>query len=252
MSLGPAVAIALSLSVPTKAPEDLEVLLGVLAEPPAEEQLFGDVLAGAFDEAGDPTPSRGQAFEPLPFAHGMRHLAGASLALDAERGALLVVDNEHHALRILDARSLTERARVETGQRPEQVVVAPPDNPNLAEPTVEVAALTSLQVHGKRLFESEDVGCSSCHEPSEGFVDGMRHEVGTTSAAEAKLWEEEKGRIVDRMPSSGNLLLGLAVISAGVVPGDALRRGGADHTPWYSRYHVTKRRMPSSMGVVGR
>jgi cytochrome c peroxidase len=37
---------------------------------------------------------------------------------------------------------------------------------------------------GKRIFESYDTGCSSCHDPSRGFSDGERHEVGSRAAGD--------------------------------------------------------------------
>jgi cytochrome c peroxidase len=32
---------------------------------------------------------------------------------------------------------------------------------------------------GKELFASTETGCAGCHDPSSGFTDGAKHEVGT-------------------------------------------------------------------------
>jgi mono/diheme cytochrome c family protein len=37
---------------------------------------------------------------------------------------------------------------------------------------------------GKRIFESYDTGCSSCHDPSRAFSDGESHEVGSASTGD--------------------------------------------------------------------
>ena len=50
-----------------------------------------------------------------------------------------------------------------------------PDVPRAADPSV---------TRGAELFASAEAGCASCHTPSNGFVDGKKHEVGSAAQAD--------------------------------------------------------------------
>ncbi|HIA02020.1 MAG TPA: hypothetical protein EYN66_08935 [Myxococcales bacterium] len=67
------------------------------------------------------------------------------------------------------------------------------DNPNRGKEPALVA-------QGKELFHSEQVGCSSCHDGSSAFTDGMLHDVGTTSAKEIAIWRRFR-----RLKNGGHL-----------------------------------------------
>lgn len=59
---------------------------------------------------------------------------------------------------------------------------------------------------GKDLFMSEEVGCATCHDPAQGFTDGLRHDIGSTSALEKELFAAQRQARVpegfDRVPST--------------------------------------------------
>lgn len=57
------------------------------------------------------------------------------------------------------------------------------DNPRRMQADEQVAL-------GKKLFHRSDVGCSTCHDSSNRYVDGTRHDVGTTSKIEFDLWKK--------------------------------------------------------------
>jgi DNA-binding beta-propeller fold protein YncE len=55
------------------------------------------------------------------------------------------------------------------------------------------APAAALVARGKALFESSDVGCAHCHDPSRRFTDGKQHDIGTISREEvAKLVAPDK------------------------------------------------------------
>ncbi len=58
--------------------------------------------------------------------------------------------------------------------------------PSLDNPHPKLDARVAL---GRRLFHSEEVGCSGCHDSSNRFTDGGRHDVGTTTKLEFDLWK---------------------------------------------------------------
>jgi len=52
--------------------------------------------------------------------------------------------------------------------------------------------LTAQQAEGEALFNDADVGCASCHQPGNAFVDGLRHDVGTADEFAIMKWEMEQ------------------------------------------------------------
>jgi cytochrome c peroxidase len=56
-----------------------------------------------------------------------------------------------------------------------------------------VASNAAVIARGRELFHSAEVGCSSCHDSGRGFLDGAKHEIGTTSAREVELWKSVNG-----------------------------------------------------------
>lgn len=65
--------------------------------------------------------------------------------------------------------------------------------------------LDAPALRGKALFMSEEVGCATCHDPAQGFTDGLRHDVGSTSKLEVELFTAQRRAGLpdhfDRVPS---------------------------------------------------
>jgi cytochrome c peroxidase len=57
--------------------------------------------------------------------------------------------------------------------------MAPPPSPAAPEDAARAA-------NGKRIFDSYDAGCRDCHDPSRGFSDGSRHDVGSKAKGDAR------------------------------------------------------------------
>src|SRR6185295_10938520 len=62
------------------------------------------------------------------------------------------------------------------------------------------AAPSPIVAHGRTLFESDELGCASCHPAGDGFTDGARHDVGSLSQREADGWLESQGRFRRETP----------------------------------------------------
>ncbi|HZS40527.1 MAG TPA: hypothetical protein VFF06_27030 [Polyangia bacterium] len=60
--------------------------------------------------------------------------------------------------------------------------------------------LSSLEAHGKRLFESDEVGCAHCHTPGGLFTDGKNHDIGTTTSEELQRILAENGQPMPPQP----------------------------------------------------
>lgn len=71
-----------------------------------------------------------------------------------------------------------------------------PRNPHLAD-----GGLTEIQAAGKVLFEDVEVGCTGCH-AGEALVDGLPHDVGTTSEFELEVaaFREKQGGLPNTGP----------------------------------------------------
>lgn len=79
--------------------------------------------------------------------------------------------------------------------------------------------LAVAQLHGKQIFEDEDVGCSGCHSADHAFSDPFRYEVGTTSEIEVVLWKLDRELAVrpgeEEIHPAPTLLGSLARITVG-------------------------------------
>ncbi len=71
-----------------------------------------------------------------------------------------------------------------------------PANPNVAPD----GRLDARQEQGKALFNDPEVGCASCHRPSEHFTDGEAHDVGTGSALESVIFQQHLAQDPEAKP----------------------------------------------------
>jgi cytochrome c peroxidase len=56
------------------------------------------------------------------------------------------------------------------------------------------AARDALVARGRKLFHDRTVGCSSCHDPASGYVDGAAHDVGSVSREEQEELAKAAGK----------------------------------------------------------
>jgi len=69
------------------------------------------------------------------------------------------------------------------------------DNPHRRPATADKRRLVAK---GRAIFESDETGCTGCHDPSGRFSDGLAHDVGTTTPLEVSIWQRRKGPRIKR------------------------------------------------------
>jgi len=150
-------------------------------------------------------------------------LAGRDLAHTAPYGW----NGEYPTLQQYIAFTIKERLRGTGLSAPDLEALARYVRSGLHRVDRPAVALSRSATHGKALFESDQLGCTTCHPADGTFADGARHDVGSLSGGERVAWTRSHRGVAGEASSTFDTpsLLGLGLTAPYLHDGSASTLG---------------------------